>query len=179
MRSRKFFPRSGWWFAVLDNPEFIRGRAGEMTVAKLLRERGWYVVPSYDYSGANGDKAPKLTGLRDGFAIPDLDVARDGKRIWVEVKVKAGPTYHRITQVYEHGISLRLFGHYRRVEAITGCVVWLFILEEDSMLLRIASLQSLGDPRTYDGKRMGRDGMAFWPQERFKEWAKIARTEAA
>lgn len=160
---------------MLDSPEFGRGRAGEITVAGWLKARGWFVVPSYDYNGQDGKKAPRLQGLVSGYAIPDLDIARQGKRIWVEVKVKAGPTYHRITGVFEHGISARLHDHYQQVEGITGTPVWLFVLEEDAQLLIAQALAELGPPRVYDGRKMGRDGMVFWPRERFRVLAELSR----
>ena len=160
---------------MLDSPEFVRGRAGEMTVAAWLQERGWFVVPSYDYSGQDGKKPPRLQGLVSGYAIPDLDIARKGLRIWAEVKVKAGPTYHRITGVFEHGISARLHRHYQEVQDITGTPVWFFILEEEVSLLIAQAMDQLGAPRVYDGSKMGRDGMVFWPRERFRVLAELAK----
>ena len=108
---------------MLDTREFERGRQGELAIARWLQERGWYVIPSYDYSGQDGTKAPRLQGLLAGYAIPDLDVCRGGDRMWVEVKVKGGATYHRLTDTFEHGISLRLYRHYLEVQRLTGTQV--------------------------------------------------------
>lgn len=161
---------------MLDTPEFERGRAGEQAVAKWLQERGWFVVPSYDYSGADGDKPPRLQGLESRYAIPDLDIARAGLRIWAEVKVKGTPSWHRVTQVWEHGISRRLHQNYCEVQRITGTPVWIFVLEERDDVLIAQSLDLLGAPRVYDGSKMGRDGMSFWPRQRFRPMATGIRT---
>jgi hypothetical protein len=48
--------------------EFKKGRSGEQKIAEVLRRRGWYIIPSYDYSGEDGNKAPRLQGLSDAFA---------------------------------------------------------------------------------------------------------------
>ena len=53
-----------------------------------LQARGWHVIPSYDYSGEDGCKAPRMQGVDSWFTLPDLDIARNGKRFWVEVKAK-------------------------------------------------------------------------------------------
>jgi hypothetical protein len=62
-------------------------------------------------------------------------VAKDGARCWVEVKVKAEPTLHRKTGTLEHGISLRLYQAYQRVQEIIGAPVWVVVGEQDSHLL--------------------------------------------
>lgn len=142
-------------------------------MAKWLQRRGWYVIPSYDYSGADGKKPPRMLGNLVGYAIPDLDVARFGKRLWVEVKTKGNATLYRKTGTLEHGISHRLLNHYLTVQAITGTAVWLFVHEEKADVLLVATLATLGAPRTYEGWKMGQGGMAFWPRDRFKplgEW---------
>src|SRR5690606_40649353 len=79
--------------AFREKEEFRRGRNGERLVAELLQSRGWYVIPSYDYSGEDGDKPPRLQGAVDAFPLPDLDVARDGQRRWAEVKTKKRADY--------------------------------------------------------------------------------------
>lgn len=150
-----------------------------MSASDWLKDRGWYVVPSYDYSGSAGDKAPRLMGKREGFAVPDLDIAKAGKRMWVEVKVKSGPTLHRLSGTYEHGISRRLFNGYQRVETITGCQVWMMVIEEVGMGLLGRALADLGTPRVYSGDKMGWGGMVFWPRERFKFLATLAKLETS
>ena len=74
--------------AFRDTEEFKRGQSGERVVAGILMNRGWFVVPSYDYSGEDGNKAPKMQGADLSLVIPDLDIARGGDRRWIEVKTK-------------------------------------------------------------------------------------------
>lgn len=102
--------------------------------------------------------------------MDDLDVAKHGRRIWIEVKTKAGPTFHRITQCWEHGIPWRHFLHYQRVAAETGCPVWLAVREEESGETLVASLAILaGRVRENESATMGH--MAFFPREAFKRLA--------
>jgi hypothetical protein len=156
-------------------PEFLRGRAGERVVAAWLMKRGCYVIPSYDYGGEDGDKAPALQGLWTGHPVPDLDVSHGGNRFWVEVKTKREPTFHRISGTYQHGINNRLIKHYREVQSITGCPCWLFIYEELSCWLLGELLDVLGMPRV--AKCFGTP-MAYWPRERFRELEQITNEEA-
>ena len=151
-----------------------KGHNGERRVAQLLKERGWYVIPSYDYSGEDGDKAPKLDGLRDGFPVPDLDIAKDGERRWVEVKTKAAASYTRVTGRLEHGIPKRHHWAYKRVQEITGCEVWLFIYEEqtgDVLCARLDDLDAV--KREYDGPKMSRGGMVFFPRDAFAVFTNV------
>ena len=156
-----------------QQPKFKRGREGEKVVAGWLMERGWHVIPSYDYSGEDGDKAPKMTGKHTAFVLPDLDIAQNGKRMWAEVKTKAEATLHRKTQTLEHGISLRHFRDYKRIQVITGCDVYVFVYEECSESLLMRPIGEESDGRVYDGGKMGRGGMIFWPRSSFKLVAEV------
>lgn len=145
-------------------PEFARGAAGERRVAAYLQERGWYVIPSYDYAGPEGDKPPRLQGFSVGYPVPDLDVSRDGTRRWVEVKTKWQAAWYGIARTYVHGVDLRLVEHYRTVEAITGTECWIAVYEESTGQLLCQSLTKLGAPQI--GTVMGKK-MANWPRSRF------------
>jgi hypothetical protein len=147
---------------------FLRGREAEQRVAVFLQRRGWYVIPTYDYSGEDGNKAPKIQGSSDGFVIPDLDIAKAGSRKWAEVKAKAGPSFTCKTQSEDHGIGYRKWLHYKRCQRETGCHVWLFIIEESTQILLAESLDVLGDGRLYSGDKMDKGGMVFWPREAFR-----------
>lgn len=144
-----------------QSPEFAKGSEAERRVADWLRQRGWYVIPSYDYSGAGGDKPPRLEGLAARYAVPDLDVARDGRRRWVEVKYKStSPLFHNMG-CRTHGIDSRLLAQYRAVERITGTDCWLAIYQADTRELLMAGLAGLGEPQCHRG-------MAYWPRDRFE-----------
>jgi len=151
-----------------ESPEFLRGRAGEQWVAEILQARGWFIIPSYDYSGSNGEKAPTIQGAHEGMVLSDLGIARAGQMKWAEVKAKAKPMYYRKGDVMEHGIGRRHWHHYLRVQRETGAQVWLFILEEQNQLLLFESIDHLGKPYEYDGKKMDPGGMVFWPRQAFK-----------
>lgn len=156
--------------AFRQRPEFLRGRAAEQLVARWLQGRGWFVIPSYDYAGDDGNKAPRLQGLGIGHAVPDLDVARDGKRHWVEVKSKdhANPwrSHHPwgSPNTLEHGVDYGNYLDYLNVKRITGDEVWIAIYEEDTRQLLAAEISTLGQPRvgTWLGKKI-----ANWPRDRF------------
>jgi hypothetical protein len=148
-----------------ERPEFVRGRTGEQVVARFLQERGFYVIPSYDYSGDDGDKPPRLQGSADAFPVPDLDVARNGDRRWVEVKTKTAAIEYRKAGELRHGINLRHLESYRKVERETGTECWLAIYEESTGDLLAQTLTGLGEPQvgTIHGTRT-----AFWPRSKFQ-----------
>lgn len=151
-----------------ETDEFIRGRNGERLVADYLRRKGWYVIPSYDYSG-DEHKAPRLTGLLDSFVIPDLDVSRCGNRQWAEVKTKWAASFTHVTQQFEHGLPARHFNHYHAVQHVTGCPVHVFIFEESTGELLHSKLESLLCPRVSRMKKEGvqRELMVYFPRSAF------------
>jgi hypothetical protein len=149
--------------------EFRRGRNGEQRVADWLKRDGWLIIPSYDFS-ANDDHPPRMEGHTQRFIIPDLDASKSGRRVWAEIKTKAGPLLHRASGILEHGIPLRHYQQYLQVELETGCAVFLFIYEESSEALLYQKLSELGPPRIYSGDKMSFGGMAFWPRDNFKQY---------
>ena len=166
--------------ALRDTDEFKRGRSGECVFAGWFRQRGCFVIPSYDYSGEDGDKAPKMDDANLSLVIPDLDVAKAGTRWWVEVKTKWKADFYRKGRRLEHGISKRHYEHYLRVQRESGTPVWLCIYEERDGYLLGARLDDLGPyGREYRGSKMGWDGMIFWPRERFKVFGKVAPAREA
>jgi hypothetical protein len=145
--------------------------------------RGWYVIPSYDYTGEGKAKAPKLQGIRDAFPVPDLDVCRFGLRRWVEVKTKEASDWTWKTSQYEHGIEH--YDEYVRVAEETGTEAWLAIYETTSIQTRqrygvagqllVNSFANLGPPRRSTFTRP----MAFWPRNRFWEAAVIVPADVS
>lgn len=151
--------------------EFEMGSQGEQLVKKMLQENGWFIIPSYAYTGPEGDKAPKMEGLRTYFVIPDLDACKLGTRRWIEVKTKSKADYTYKTRRLEHGIPLRHYRHYLEVQRESGCPVWLFIYELNTSKLLYASLTALSHGvRIYEGDKMSRGGMAFFDRDSFIDW---------
>ncbi len=156
-----------------SSPEFQQGCTGERRVAEELQRRGWYIVPSYDYSGADGDKAPRLQGLKISYVIPDLDGAKLGERRWFEVKTKTAATFTRVSQRHEHGISRKHYESYKRVEQITGTPVWLVIYELSTDEILWCPLDRLPTPRVSTMRKLGDPGedMVYFPRSAFRQLA--------
>lgn len=149
-----------------DTENFKKGHCGELLVSEFLRRRGWFVIPSYDYSGEEGDNPPRLQGNGIAYPIPDLDVAKSGRRRWVEVKTKGHADWTLVTRRFEHGIAKRHYDAYKIVSEITGELVWLCVYEMDTSDVLIASLSTL-KARFYEGTRMSRGGMVFFARDEF------------
>lgn len=144
------------------------GREIEKCVSRWLMKRGESILPVYDYSGLAEDKAPKLTNLHssDSLVLPDLLGFRMGRGMWFEVKFKDSANFTRITGRLETGISKRLWDQYWRVAAISGLPVWLIFAHKKENEIRAGSLGMLQHKcRFYEGGKMGRCGMVFFPYD--------------
>ena len=106
------------------------GKEWEDRFAQWLIKKGWFVTPKYLFCE---EGAPLLIGSEKSYAIPDIDAAKNGKRIWFECKRKKMMKKHFATGYSEH-----LHNCYRNVQEITGDPV--FVIFED-------------DENRYDGKR--------------------------
>lgn len=153
-----------------------RSRVIEMAFSAWLKRRRYKVVPTYDYSGLQDDKAPKMEAADPtaSLVLPDLLAARDGRIFWFEVKLKTEATWTRCTQRYETGISFRLWQHYWQVQHESGGTVHLIFVHEKEREVRCGTLAELDDiKRPYFGSRMGRAGMVFFPCEKLHRIASL------
>lgn len=123
--------------------KLIQGRAGEAVVTRWLQEHGYGVIPSYDFTGSDGDVAPRLKFLRRSLIVPDLDICRDGKRCWCEVKHYDHAAFNYSKQIYVHGIKRRHYRDYIQVQVQTGCQVFLAIVERQTGAILIGRLDEL------------------------------------
>jgi hypothetical protein len=121
-----------------DNLAF--GRKGERLVFSLLREQGYSIIPSFEFSGKNEDKAPKLYALNEDLVLPDLDVCKGGDRFWVEVKTYTQPAFNRNRGCFVHAIQRNHYEQYLAVEKTTKCRVFIYVLEVKSGELRSVEL---------------------------------------
>jgi len=157
-------------------------RTWEMCAAAWARSRGWYVLPTYDFSGAGDNKAPKLMAperMKD-LVLPDLQCFKDGEPRWLEIKWKARADWNRKRGYYVTGINKRLWDHYNAVEMQTNaCVVIMFIHDREAEVRAdtIANLRTYVS-HTYDGAKMGRSGMVFWEYQRIPRWGGLEMLDA-
>jgi hypothetical protein len=119
------------------------GRLGEKLVSRWLRGHGWYVVPSYDFTGSDGSRAPCMANGEQSYVIPDLDVSRDGDRLWLEVKTYAHAAPNRRLGQLVHGIKRKHHEHYLAVQKETGSPAHLGVLEIETGALLTARLDQL------------------------------------
>lgn len=120
------------------------GGEAEKAVSRWLQARGWYVLPTYDYSGEDDNKAPKMEGFKRSLVIPDLLAAQFAHgSCWLEVKRKTKADYTYTTGRHETGISLRLWNDYKAVAHETGIdasVIFVHEREDQIRAGRIARL---------------------------------------
>lgn len=158
-----------------ETKTFRQGRVGEEIISYYLQKSGCWIIPSYAFTDDEGEeKAPRLQKFMAGYIIPDLDVSKEGTRFWVEAKTKCAPTFTRIMQQFEHGIPLRHYQHYLRVQRITGCKVYLFIYEETSREILYIKLDDIHtNHRIYSGNKMSYGGMIFFPKDTLQLWKQV------
>lgn len=127
----------------LFDQQLSLGRMGERIVVDYLKQQGWGVIPSYEYSGEDGKKAPRLTLEATSYVLPDIDICRSGKRLWAEVKTYERPYPNRRYGCDVHGIRRRHRDDYLAVSRETGTPVLIVVLEVDSGALLSARLDRL------------------------------------
>lgn len=117
------------------------GAQGEAIVRKWLKRQGYLILPA---SLIKDTGAPMLTGEQIKAILPNNLTWKDGQPGWVEVKTKSCATKHvNPPQRWEHGLPLRHWNAYLKVQELTGIPVSLAILELDTKLLLLGTLNSL------------------------------------
>lgn len=99
------------------------GKEFEDKFAKWLIEKGWYVIPKYLYVKRG---APLLIGKNASYALPDLDCAKSGKRIWVECKRKKRMLYYPATGYPESNHN-----SYKKVQEITNSKIFVVFKDDE------------------------------------------------
>jgi hypothetical protein len=149
-------------------------RVAEIRVSDFLRERGWWVLPTYDFSGVGDNKAPKLMAPagKSDLVMPDLQCFKDGKPRWFEVKRKSNADQYRIGGYLVTGIDHGHYVQYKQVEKVTDSQVVLVFVHEKEQEVRGATLSWLdANARSHYSDRMGRYGMDFWKYEKITLWS--------
>jgi hypothetical protein len=114
------------------------GRAAEALVEAEVRASGWHYIENEQFDTTT---APLIRGEEESLIRPDFSVAKDGTRVWVEVKGKTEPLVY--DGVEQHGVNLRNWQHYKRVADLTDSACWLFIYEESTGLLLCRDIEKL------------------------------------
>jgi hypothetical protein len=154
-------------------------RRYEEGFASLLAERDYYVIPTYDYSGAGDGKAPKAKappGAED-LILPDLQGFKDGQLRWFEVKFKSHATVNRTRGYRVTGLCRRLWRHYGQVQVVTGAPVYLAFLHEHEKEVRGATLDVLAKPPIFSHeveRNFGQHGGVFFAYDAIPRWGSLA-----
>jgi len=83
------------------------GAKAEFVVAEMLKSDGWHIAYASNLDGiAGGDGAPLARGGDDRKIMPDIHAMKDGRTLWVEVKLKrSGAEWIHKNEQYEHFID--------------------------------------------------------------------------
>jgi hypothetical protein len=150
-----------------SGPQWDLGRGGEQLIKRWLRRHGFYVLPAADIATVG---APAFDGPHEIVIVPDFLAARGGASRFVELKTKTRATFYRKGRSWQHGMRLAHWRAYQQVEELTGSPCFLAVLELESGLVLMQSIQHLGDvERVYDGNGMP-DGKphVFFPRDAFR-----------
>ena len=164
----------------MNNTEFqnnlAEARKYEIALSKWLQKKfGFYVLPTYDYSGLQKNKAPKLSGMMNSFVIPDLLCFKPERKVWVECKWKSKAELYRKNNVYVTGIESRLFKQYQQVGKLSGIEVKIMFLHVAESEIRGNDLDFLSENinNYYAGDKFKNDGMVFWDFNKLHKWGNL------
>ena len=168
--------------AVPFDAKLAWARESEEMVCAFLRARGWWCLPTYDFSGKGDNKAPKLLAPAGeaSLVLPDLQCFRDGKQRWYEVKRKSAATFYQIGGYLTTGISQRHYDQYRRVQDETCAEVVIVFAHEQEAEVRgdtLDGLERLARSHSYGGNAMGGGGMRFWRYDQVRLWCAMPRLD--
>ena len=137
---------------------------------KILREMGCGFIRTHAIEDEEDPGAPSLYIGEWKIALPDLDVVKDGKRFWIEVKAKTRPVFYRKTGQYRHGFELSRWNSYKRIEQEMGSPVFIVVHEQDMDNLLVQSVKKL---KTVAIPGEGRQkSFVYFPRSSFFQWAK-------
>lgn len=149
------------------------GAKAEFAIAEMLKSDGWHIAYASSLDGvAGGDSAPLVRGGDDRKIMPDIHAMKDGRTVWVEVKLKrSGAEWIHKNEQYEHFIDAPNWKSYNQVRSASGREVWLFIIEKPDQTVRrqlveeidVVGYWSETDVQQCGGEKYGSNGV-FIPQ---------------
>jgi Holliday junction resolvase-like predicted endonuclease len=152
------------------------GAKGEFVVAEMLKADGWRIAHASNLDGIAGNNgAPLVRGDDDRKIMPDIHAMKDGRTVWVEVKLKrSGAEFIHKNDQYEHFIDAPNWKAYNEVQSASGCEVWLVIIEVPEQTVRrqlveevdVVGFWSETDVKQCGGAKYGGEGV-FVPQADF------------
>lgn len=158
-----------------DSNEWKRGEQGEKVAREWLISERYSVIPTslietggapvlLQYINANVD--------RTALILPDNLVFRHGNPRWVEVKTKSRCTYNNSRKRWEHGMPLRHWKAYLKVQEETNIKGALAIVQLDERLLLTGSFDDVSvGACEYLGTNMpGGEPHIFFHVDRFERW---------
>lgn len=153
----------------MASKEFTENRDIGLQYEKALerwmqQERRLYTLPTYDYTGLANDKAPRLMGASDRLIIPDLLVFGEAGARWCEVKYKDHADWNENRKRLVTGIPSHHWEQYQIVCRVTNIPVFLSFIHRKQNHVSLDSVEALSRKisHTYDGRKMGRNGMTFF-----------------
>jgi len=155
-----------------DTREYKLGLWGEESAEKLLEESGCMVVSKRLYTG---EGAPMLHGFKVKLILPDLDVSRQGKRWWVEVKTKKRPGYYGKRRCETHAVDCSNWTQYFRVQKEMGSPVFLMVIEKLTGNILLQSIDKLLPGLIVNEGCLA--GTYSFPRSSFELWATLGQGE--
>ena len=152
------------------------GAKAEFAVAEMLKSDGWRIAYASSLDGiAGGDGAPLMRGDDDRKIMPDIHAMKNGRTVWVEVKLKrSGAEWINKNDQYEHFIDAANWKSYNEVQSASGREVWLFIIERPEQTVQRQLIEDISvvghwsktDVKQCGGEKYGEEGV-FVPQSDF------------
>jgi len=144
------------------------GQEGEKEVAFLLLQKGYSILPLYQFTD---DISPKILKGDLSFVSPDLTIFKNGKTTFIEAKRKTRWVKHN--NIIETGCDYRLYQHYKKVAAETGIELWMVFVHENETPNGIYAINIKEDGRYWDGKtpqgKSVHKPMFFWNFNKIKQ----------
>lgn len=139
-----------------------RSKVYEIAFSNWLQTRDWWILPTYDFSGSNDDKAPRLSLGNRKLVIPDLLAFRAAQsKAWFEIKVKAHADYNRKHACLVTGFAMRHLMHYREVKQLTGVPVYIVFIHEKEAVIKCCEIDTMPVSHEWTGGGMDRGGTVF------------------
>lgn len=115
------------------------GEEGEQIIGNLLMDKGYSIVPLYQY--ANTESAPSLFVGGKSLILPDIQIFGNNKKpFWVECKRKRKWVHWKKKR--ETGFDAYSFKHYKKIQELTGLKVYIVFIHEDETPTGIYAITS-------------------------------------